>query len=385
MKKVLIITDMFPDKFNPVSGIFVRHQVDELTKRYEIRVVATSFPHRREMITSQFSSYEVSYVFYPLLGGFFLSAIPQYRRLAIPIVKQTVESWGPDIIHVHDCRHIPELWLLSRCLTGYLAKKFLTVHNVRTHPGMIADSTFKWFYRITLPSAYSGWNHIFTVNDKLKTTLSAYAGNTPVSVIGNAVSPSPQSDKDIREEYRILTAPGCFNIISAGNLKAEKGFDCLIKAVSELKKNGKSIRLVIVGDGPEKENLSRLISSLDLGNDVLLAGQMENSSLRQIYTLFDAFVLASYSETFGIVYLEAMSAGLPAVGIRGQGIDGVIRHGENGLLARPRDVSDLVAQIRFLMLNKPEAGAMAARGKQLVDQDYQLSGLIERIAGVYEQ
>ena len=112
---------------------------------------------------------------------------------------------------------------------------------------------------------------------------------------------------------------------------------------------------------------------------------MKNEIVRNLYNLFDAFVLASYSETFGVVYIEAMYAGLPVIGIRGQGIDGVVKDGENGFLATPRDVEDLVEKIEYIINNRESVKAIAARGQSLIRNKYRIEQLIKKITDVYEQ
>ena len=94
-------------------------------------------------------------------------------------------------------------------------------------------------------------------------------------------------------------------------------------AAYKLLQKGLNIQLIIVGEGKDRKRLEELIKNLDLSERVILAGAIENRILRNIYTFFNLFVLASYSETFGIVFLEAMYAGLPVIGIKGEGIYGL--------------------------------------------------------------
>jgi glycosyltransferase involved in cell wall biosynthesis len=85
------------------------------------------------------------------------------------------------------------------------------------------------------------------------------------------------------------------------------------------------------------------------------------------------------------VYLEAMAAGIVTVGVRGQGIDGVIKHGDNGLLVDPKSIESIEQQIRWIISHPTEAKNIAQEGKILVDRDFRLEQLCERIMSVYEK
>jgi teichuronic acid biosynthesis glycosyltransferase TuaC len=168
-------------------------------------------------------------------------------------------------------------------------------------------------------------------------------------------------------------------------LKKEKGFDLLIEAVSILAKKNYAIQVFIVGKGEEKDRLIAEIDRLGLSDQVFLTGDLGNDIVRNLYPLFDAFILASYSESFGIVYIEAMFAGLPVIGVRGQGIDGIIQNGVNGLLVNPRDAGDLSDKIEYIITNIDLVKEMAEKGQLLVKQNFQLTQLINKIISTYEQ
>jgi glycosyltransferase involved in cell wall biosynthesis len=96
------------------------------------------------------------------------------------------------------------------------------------------------------------------------------------------------------------------------------------------------MRLVIAGDGPDREALLRRAAELGLGNQVTLAGQLSREALRELYARAHVFVLPSERESFGIAALEARAAGLPVVAMLASGARDFIQPGENGLLARDR-------------------------------------------------
>jgi teichuronic acid biosynthesis glycosyltransferase TuaC len=385
MKKVLIITDLFPNKYRPYSEVFVQHQVNELAKSYEVAVIATSFPHKQGIELDTLPTYKVTYIYFPIFKNSYLSSLLFYRFYAIPEVKRVITNWRPDLIHVHDCRHVPELILLNNCLRLLTIPMYLTVHNIRTHPSMIKSSHLKWFYLMCFNKSYSGWTHIFTVNEKLKDVISKRVSGAMITNIGNAIGPLQQIDSTIVDKYRSLLSDKSYKIIAVGNLKAEKGFDLLIDSVKALIGRNYDIQVFIIGCGIEEKKLAKQIDTLGLAKNIKLAGGLDNKTVRNLYPLFDAFVLPSYSETFGIVYLEAMFAGLPVIGVKGQGIDGIIQNGIEGLLVNPNDKVDLAEKIEYMINNPDIMKAMASKGQKLVIEKYKLSNLIDRITNLYEQ
>jgi len=385
MKKLLIITDLFPDKYIPNSEVFVQHQVNEMAKSFEVRVIATRLKHKLSIEEDYKNGYRVTYLYMPYIKHVFFSLICSYHIYAIPRINRVIREWKPDIIHVHDFKHVPELFQLNYYLKKYNIPRYLSVHNLRTHITMVKTLCLSWFYRMTFHGAYSGWNHIFTVNDNIKEIISRDANVTKISNIGNAIGPVPELPEEQIGAYRNQLKVNSFKIISVGNLKLEKGFSLLIKAVDLLIQKKYDIQVCIIGKGEEQESLISDIKSMGLTGNFILTGDLSNAQVRNLYSLFDAFVLPSYSESFGVVYIEAMYAGLLTVGVKGQGIDGVIKHGINGFLVNPQDVTDLAENIEYIIKNKEIVKEIALKGQKLIRDEYLLLQLIERITKEYEE
>jgi len=127
------------------------------------------------------------------------------------------------------------------------------------------------------------------------------------------------------------------------------------------------------------------VKTNNLNAEVMFLGRIENNLLRNILPLFDLFVLASYSETFGIVFLEAMFAGLPVIGIQNEGIFGLAEDGKQALFAEPQNSKDLALKIKLLLTNQILRQEIAQAGQKLVQEKYMLSELIQRVIKGYEQ
>ncbi|MCB5247781.1 MAG: glycosyltransferase family 4 protein [Candidatus Cloacimonetes bacterium] len=385
MKKLLILSDLYPTRQNSLAGIFVRQQAEELARHYRVCVVAYTIGSAFRIERSHQGGIEACLITYPALRKPFLSAFFTFPLFALPAAAGALHRWQPDLIQVHDFRHLPELFWLKTWLDRIKQPKFLTLHNIRTHPERLKENRLLPFYRKTLPKALSGWDHVFTVNARLKNWLLPWLDENRISVLGNAIGPAPECRGEELTPVGSKLREGSYKLISVGNLTPEKGFSYLIDAVKTISEQGLDLQLVIVGKGPEQAALAAKIRASKLSDRIWLAGALENRIVRNLYPLFDLFVLPSYSETFGIVFLEAMYAGLPVLGIEGQGIHGLFADGREALYAKPRDAASLAALITRFSREPELAANLAAAGQKRVQRDFMLSGLIDKVREVYER
>ena len=392
MKKLLIITDMYPDSRNPVNGVFVQQQVRELSRYYQIMVIATSFSHPFHIVRTHEDKIGLLYVSYPVWRFAHVVSPLSYYRYCIPVIKHEIVDFSPDIIHVHDCRHHPELYCLSCALRSYKGRKLLTLHNIRTHPAEIVNPLSRIVYRQTLNKALWGWDKIITVNNRLAGLVANSECKHSVMVMGNAIvavdrnvglHSSESSGRIMDFISRKSNETGVLKLIAVGNLVPTKGFDLLLQALADVKQKGVSFLQVIIGGGGSEAELRSLVQSLGLQEDVLLAGMLPNEEVRTLYSCFDAFVLPSWKETFGIVYLEAMETGLITVGVQGQGIDGVIKNRVNGILIAPHDVRAISNIVIDIAQNIAKYAELREAGKQTVVSGYMMDGLITRLRKEY--
>lgn len=151
-------------------------------------------------------------------------------------------------------------------------------------------------------------------------------------------------------------------LVSVGRLIPRKGYDVLLKAVSQLK--ALDYKLVIIGDGPLKEDLKRQIDELGLSNKVELTGFVSEEKKYQLLQAADIYVSAALHEGFGIVFLEAMSVGLPIVAPNDGGQCDFLQEGRNALLVAPQDPNALAAAIERLLSDSQLRLHMSQSNKQ---------------------
>ena len=102
-------------------------------------------------------------------------------------------------------------------------------------------------------------------------------------------------------------------------------------------------------------------------------------------SICDIFSLPSYNEGFGIVYLEAMANGKPVIGVKGQGIDGVVEHEKNGMLVKPKDIDSLDKALTYLIENPQIAKKMGERARKSILENYTWEKNTEKTIKIYKE
>jgi rhamnosyl/mannosyltransferase len=168
-----------------------------------------------------------------------------------------------------------------------------------------------------------------------------------------------------------------------GRLVPYKGVDVLLEAMKSL--DGLAL---IVGDGPLRSRLEAQARDLGISNRVRFLGSVSDQELAALYGACSVFVLPSVTrqEAFGVVQLEAMSAGKPVVSTDvGTGVGWVNRNGETGFVVPPRDVSALRDAIARL-LEDPELGtSMGDAGAKRVRSDFTVERMIDDTLALYRE
>jgi 1,2-diacylglycerol 3-alpha-glucosyltransferase len=120
-------------------------------------------------------------------------------------------------------------------------------------------------------------------------------------------------------------------LCAASRLAVEKNIDFLIRGLKLVKANTSvPFRCMMMGDGPERENIRHLIEACQMTDELILTGQINPTEMATYFQASDIFVFSSLSETQGMVLLEAMAGGCPSVSVRSSGTDDVIKDGYNG-------------------------------------------------------
>lgn len=180
-------------------------------------------------------------------------------------------------------------------------------------------------------------------------------------------------------------------LISVCRLVEKKGIQYGIRAVAALATSGRAITYDIVGDGPMRRPLLRLIEALDVGAVVKMHGWKSNEEVRIMLQSAHALLAPSVKagdddhEGIPVALMEAMASGLPVISTRHSGIPELVEDGRSGLLADEGDVASLRERIEYLLDHPALWPEMARHARKRVEQLYDIRRLNDRLLGLFEE
>jgi len=202
---------------------------------------------------------------------------------------------------------------------------------------------------------------------------------------GVDVARFPCADEITRKSRReSLGLPQAAFVIGAiGRLAPVKGQTTLIEAFASLRHALPGARLVLVGDGPDRDTLTKQVEALGLAPAVLFAGHVGDAA--PFYAAVDVLAVPSRNEGMGRVIIEAMAAGVPVVASRVGGIPDLVTDGETGLLVPPSD-PELLRLALLTLANQPELGrTLAAAAQQRVVPHYGAEAMARSLLSIYDE
>lgn len=270
-----------------------------------------------------------------------------------PFVDRLLPSLKPDVIHTHHPVLLGQTAATkAEELNLPLVFTFHTRYRQYVHYFPFPQDTVQEFLRdavdIWLGEFMQKCNHIVVPSESMKTLLKEeYGLEDRVTTIPTGVDMTPYKEAD---GSAIRATRGWDNdqvLISVGRLAPEKNWKTLIQAVAYALPKHPTLRLIILGDGPSRDELRNFVRELGLSARIELPGQVPFEDIPCYLKAADIFGFASTTETQGLVTMEALAAGLPVVAVNATGTRDVIRHEQDGLLTEndPTALSEALCRI----------------------------------------
>jgi colanic acid/amylovoran biosynthesis glycosyltransferase len=199
---------------------------------------------------------------------------------------------------------------------------------------------------------------------------------------------------ELKKPSLLPTGPvrdGKIVVLTIARLVEKKGVEFGIRAVAKLLKKHPEIEYIIVGDGPRRSSLQRLIESLGAGENIQLVGLKDQAEIADLLENSDVLLAPSITPESGdeegtpVVIMEAFAQGLPVVSTHHAGIPEVVKDGISGFLVAERDVDALAAKLEVAIADPQLRLRMGECGRALVEEEYDNNKLNDRLVRIYHQ
>lgn len=368
---VLIISRGIPDDRYPLFGIFEFDQAKALAKiGVQISFFAVDLRSiRRKRRLGISSGIKDGIRWYSISVP--VGAVPEKYQLGIgswalrKLYHRVFTDSKPDVIHAHFTNSGYIAAMLSREEHIPLV---ITEHSSTMNRDKISASLLQ-----TARFAYSNADAVIAVGNGLAKSIEDKTG-VSCTVIPNIMAGDAfyRCERSEHENH--------YGFVFTGSLIERKRPLLLLEAFEKIHRTNPGARLGFVGDGPLRSQLEQRIAQMGLEDCVTLYGQLPRDQIAEIYKGYDCFALPSASETFGVVYIEALAAGLPVIATRCGGPEDFVGP-ELGLLI-PVDHQTALENAMEHMLHS--AGRYdAERLKRFVRERFSDCAVAERLCTVY--
>lgn len=381
---VLIIPSWYPETPEDIDGIFFRLQAQALQRSgLKIGVTAPVFRSMRGKPASVVNggygirSYtEENIPTYVYKSMYFFPRLPYLDRrrwvgAGWKLFKRYVRDHGtPDIIHAHSMNHAG---ILAQQIHEKTGIPFVLTEHSSTYARKLIRN---WQRPAMLRSAQQCSARIAVSKDFCRLLETEYGG-LDWQYIPNSLSPAFIRPVDLANKPKNAD----FTFCSVAHLNYNKGFDILLPAFAEALKTHPDLKLKIGGTGLIASQLHNIAAELGLENSVEFLGGLQNDQVLDLMFRSDAFVLASRNETFGVVFIEALSQGLPVAATRCGGPQTIINE-NNGILVPVGDVQALAGALVSLYENRDHYDAQTLRADCL--SEFGEEAVVRQITAVYK-
>lgn len=363
--RIAILTVGFPPGSIGGTEIASFNIAKELAKRgHEVHVMTTGDKERRGDQRGDFHIHYIQHAIAPTAST--LGAI-SYSVKAVIQIKRI----DPDVVHAQS--------FYREGLSAFLARKLLKKPYCIWCQG--ADIYLPWrFKKVASRLFLRRANAIIALTQDMKEKIQEVC-KRDASVIPNGVDLEKFQRLSHRNTFKLATN-GQKTILFVGRLHPIKGIAYLIEAMNTIVKKNPKARLLLIGNGEERQNLENLVKELDLAKYVNFIGKVPNEKVLEYMIASDVLVLPSLSEGFPLTILEAMACGLPIVATKVGGIPEIVKNGEGGFLVEPQNTAEISEKV-LMFLENDELRERISQNNIIEAKKYSWEAVVERLEKVY--
>lgn len=340
-------------------------------KGHEIHFITSSIPFRLNKIYCNIYYHEVE------VNQYSVFKYPPYDLSLASKMAEVAKNEKLDLLHVH--------YAVPHAVCAYLAKqmvggdlKIVTTLHGTDITVLGQDLSLSDLIRFSIENS----DVVTAVSNALvDQTYELLEPNKEIKTVYNFIDEREYKKTDaqyLKREYGIK--PEEKVLIHVSNFRHVKRVPDVIHTFALVEKEIPA-KLLLVGDGPDMTAVIKLVRSLNLMDKVLFLGKQEN--LAELYSISDLMLLLSEKESFGLVLLEAMACGVPAIGTMIGGIPEVIEHGETGYLCKVGDYDEAAMYARKILLNSALHQTLSNNAINTVQHKFNKDEIVKQYEKIY--
>ncbi|WP_336129108.1 N-acetyl-alpha-D-glucosaminyl L-malate synthase BshA [Mesoflavibacter sp. CH_XMU1422-2] len=357
------------------SGVVATELGLELSKRgHQIHFITYNQPVRLELLGNNVHFHEVNVPEYPLF---------HYQPYELALSSKLV-----DMVKLHKIEVLHVHYAIPHAYAAYMAQKMLleegiyvpivtTLHGtditlVGNHP----------FYKPAVTFSINKSDAVTTVSQSLKEdTLRLFNIKKEINVVANFIDIS-RFNHDFTDCQRAMMAAEDEKIIThISNMREVKRIPDVIKVFYNIQKEIPA-KLMMVGEGPEREPAERLCEELGIADKVIFFGN--SNEIDRILCFSDLFLLPSKTESFGLSALEAMASGVPVISSNTGGIPEVNKEGFSGFLSEVGDVEDMSKNAIYILKDESRFKAFKKNAKSQA-KTFDIHQIVPKYEAIYQE
>lgn len=356
------------------SGVMATELGKMLAERgHEIHFITSSMPFRLNKIYPNIFYHEVQ------VNNYSVFQYPPYDIALASKMADVIQNEELDVLHVHYAIPHAVCAALARDMSGIDIGIVTTLHGTDiTVLGFDSSLTSAIRYGIEKSDI------VTAVSNSLKQqTYDLIETNKPIETIYNFVDEREYLPKDgtqlkkdfgIKENEKVL--------IHVSNFRKVKHVPDIVQTFAKVREKMPA-KLLLVGDGPEKNQIMHEVKKGKFASDILFLGKQEN--LAELYAISDLKLLMSEKEAFGLVLLEAMACGVPGIGTNIGGIPEVIQHGENGYIVELGDYEKAAQYAIQLLQDEKKLQQFREFAIYTANHRFHSSNIVKQYEVIYER
>jgi 1,2-diacylglycerol 3-alpha-glucosyltransferase len=380
--KIALFTDTYPPEINGVSVSVGLHQKVLLDQGHEVLVITTN-PFGKQIVIDagviRIPGVELKKLYNYRLSSFFSAKAYQFIR-----------KWQPDVIHIHTDIGIG--------IFGKITAFFLKVPTVVTYHTMYEDYTHYAGFLKGLASRVvkqfsksiaEQCTEFISPSLKTKEKIRSYGVNRYINIVPTGIDFSrfqlaSLDNNKLAEIKNRWILQGEKVLLSLGRVAKEKSMDVILKGFAKVIQSGeKNIRLLMVGDGPDRHDLIELANQLGISNHVSFVGAVPIQEVPYYYQLADVFVSASLTETQGLTFMEAMVSDRIVLCRFDDNLAELVRHQQTGFIFS--DEEDFIRQVKTIFSLTKEKREQMQREVATAVNRYALPNFYQNLIEVYQR